>query len=137
VGDLTDTVSQLQRRVEYLEVTVRSVEKEQASRPVVPMQRTDLPVDPILAAEWEALGLAYLRIGDSAKAGEALYRAVALNPEDPVLHYNLGILCDDFFETPVQALRHYRKFLALAPEDPDAFRVREWVSKIEGKEPRS
>ncbi len=115
MADLTDTVSQLQRRVEQLE------------------QREGLPVEPILAAEWEVLGVAYLQMGDAAKAREALYRALALNPEDPALHYNCGVLCDDFLKQPIQALRHYRKFLALAPEDPDAARVREWVRELEAR----
>jgi len=121
VADLTDTVRQLERQVNLLEALLHAASSQ------VPR-----PADPRLALEWEELGFEFLRAGSPPQARQSFYRALSWNPGDPVLHYNLGVLAQDFLDQPEEALRHYRTFLALSPKDPDAARVGEWVKGLEG-----
>lgn len=66
------------------------------------------------------------------KLAEANFRqALALTPNDPAVHYNLGIVYDDNLQNPKAARHHYRRFLELAPNDKDAARVQEWLLSLE------
>ncbi len=82
------------------------------------------------AAHWESLGQQLLLAGRMDQAGEAYYRALFSNPQNPDLHYNQGVLADRFFQEPARALFHFKSFLSLAPQDPDAAQVRSWVRRI-------
>ena len=64
------------------------------------------------------------------KAEEAYVKALEIDPRDAGVHYNLAILYDDNFKDKKKAKYHYERFLELAPEDPDAPKVREWLSSI-------
>ncbi|MFC1496876.1 tetratricopeptide repeat protein [Verrucomicrobiota bacterium] len=77
--------------------------------------------------------LAYVyRAAKEYKKAEAEYRkALAINPDDSAVHFNLAVLYDDDLNDEKQAVKHYRRFLDLAPEDKDAPRVREWLMAIE------
>lgn len=64
------------------------------------------------------------------KAEEQFLKALALSPDDPGIHYNLGILYDDSLTNDLKAKYHYQRFLDLAPNDPDAGRVVEWLTEM-------
>ena len=64
------------------------------------------------------------------KAEEEYLKALAMDPKDAGVHYNMAILYDDNFKDKKKAKLHYEKFLELAPEDPDAPKVREWLSSL-------
>lgn len=49
---------------------------------------------------------------------------------EAVVHYNLGVVEQEYLRRPRQALAHYEKFLALAPQDPSAPEVRRWVEDL-------
>ena len=66
------------------------------------------------------------------KAESAFLAALALTPDDPAVHYNLGVLYDDDLKNKDKAREHYKKFLKLAPDDPDAAQVQEWLILIPG-----
>lgn len=57
-------------------------------------------------------------------------KALKLNPNDPYLHYNLGILYEDDLNKPAKAREHYEAFLELAPNDRDATNVKEWLLSL-------
>ncbi len=67
------------------------------------------------------------------KAESELLSALKLNPDDPAVHYNLGVLYDDDLNDKGKARKHYNEFLKLAPDDPDAAKVQEWLLVIPGK----
>lgn len=64
------------------------------------------------------------------KSEEEYLKALAIEPNDAGVHYNLAILYDDNFKDKKKAKLHYQRFLELAPEDPDAPKVREWIVSI-------
>ncbi len=64
------------------------------------------------------------------KAEEAYLKALEIDPRDAGVHFNLAILYDDNFKDKKKAKYHYEKFLELAPDDPDAPKVREWLASI-------
>ena len=76
------------------------------------------------------MGCVYRDSRQFQKAEAAFLKACALNPDDPGVHYNLGVLYDDQFHDNAKARVHYARFLDLAPNDPDAPQVREWLTSI-------
>jgi tetratricopeptide (TPR) repeat protein len=64
------------------------------------------------------------------KAEAEFMKALALDPDDPGVHFNLGILYDDNLDDARKALVHYQRFLELAPHDKDAPKVIEWMSSL-------
>jgi len=64
------------------------------------------------------------------KAEAEFLKALSLSPDDPGIHYNLGILYDDTLGNAQKAKYHYRRFLDLAPNDRDAGRVVEWLAEL-------
>ncbi len=76
------------------------------------------------------MGCVYRDARQFQKAEAAFLKAHALNPDDPGVHYNLGVLYDDQLHNNVRAREHYARFLELAPNDPDAPQVRDWLASI-------
>jgi chromosome segregation ATPase len=58
-------------------------------------------------------------------------KCLRIDPKDPGVHYNLGILYDDKLNRNNKAMYHYYKFLSLRPMGDTAERVRDWITKIE------
>lgn len=61
---------------------------------------------------------------------EYLY-LLELDPYDAEVHYNLGILYEDKLKKGKKAAEHYRQYLRIRPEAPDASEVRRWLTAIE------
>jgi len=52
-------------------------------------------------------------------------------PDDPSVHFNLGILYDDKLNKNAKAITHYTRFLELKPKGDDAVRVKQWMFNAE------
>jgi len=76
------------------------------------------------------MGYVYKVCRQYGRAEREFLKALEIDPEDPWIHYNLGILYQDDLKNRAKAREHYGKFLELAPYDPDAPRVREWMSAL-------
>jgi len=76
------------------------------------------------ARAWRGLGLAELRLGDLPAAQEAYRRAAAAAPTDPRIQYDLALLADlsadasEKIPSDAESQAHYRRFVALAGDDP-------------------
>jgi tetratricopeptide (TPR) repeat protein len=66
--------------------------------------------------------------GQYSQAEQAFLEALKLDPGDPAVHYNLGVLYEVDLHRPKQAKKHYQIFLDLAPNDEDAGRVYQWLT---------
>ncbi len=67
-----------------------------------------------------------------ARAAEADYlQALKLEPDNPRVSYNLGVLYGDYLKEPRKAARYYKQYLKLAPRAPDAPVVKAWISQLE------
>jgi Tfp pilus assembly protein PilF len=82
-----------------------------------------------LAETYRAAG----RTDDARREFEAILKA---QPGYAPAHYGLAVLFDDQLHDRGHAVEHYRRYLALAPEAPDAGRVRTWLREIEASDGR-
>jgi len=79
------------------------------------------------------LGNIYKAARDYARAEAEFTKALQMNANDSALHYNMGILYDDNLGNSKKARYHYERFLALAPNDPDAPNVVKWLKELDLK----
>jgi len=76
------------------------------------------------------MGYVYKVCRQYKRAEQEFLKALELDPDDAGIHYNLGILYEDDLKNRIEARKHYERFLELAPHDPDAPTVREWLSLL-------
>ncbi len=93
------------------------------------LARRALVLDPQSTDAWVLLSLALKDKGDADGAFDALRRALDINPDDALAHYNMGRLSLERLD-PAAAVAHFSRFVALAPDDPDAARVRELLRSM-------
>lgn len=74
-------------------------------------------------------GILYREQGHFQAALEAYQQALKLRPDYALAHRNLGILYDLYLQQPTLALRHYKRYLALAGDDDKT--VSGWVIDLE------
>lgn len=60
-------------------------------------------------------------------------QALKLEPDNPRVSYNLGVLYGDYLNAPRKAVRYYKQYLKLAPRAPDAPVVRSWITQLDAK----
>jgi Tfp pilus assembly protein PilF len=90
-----------------------------------------------LAARPESVALrnnlaeSYRAAGQAENARREFEAILKTQPGYAPAHYGLALLFDDQLRNPSLAVEHYRRYLALAPEAPDAERVRAWLRRIE------
>ncbi|MFH1189709.1 MAG: hypothetical protein V1682_03380 [Candidatus Omnitrophota bacterium] len=87
------------------------------------------------------LAVIYEKNGLYRDAEREYIKCLRIDPKDPGVHYNMGILYDDKLNNNNKAMYHYNRFLALRPMGDTAERVRDWITKLElenrlGKEVR-
>lgn len=134
MAEREETARELRRQVALLEAVIQAwedaapaatsaVSPDSAVPPAAAVPQP-VPTDPARSSVWEEAGRRFALQGSYRQAGEAFCRALWLNPADPVLHYNLGLLSEEVLGEPGRALYHYGRFLRLAPEDPKAPTVR-------------
>ena len=58
-------------------------------------------------------------------------KVLETRPEDADAHYNLAIIYDDYLKNNEKAIEHYRRYLKIAPDAPEAQRVRQWMKDKE------
>ena len=69
-----------------------------------------------------------------AKEAETLYlKALGMQPKNPQINYNLGVLYGDYLKDPRKASKYYRKYIELAPRAPDVAAVRAWILDLDAR----
>ncbi len=91
--------------------------------------------DPGAAAIRNNLAEAYRAAGDREKARREFEALLGKDPDYAPAHYGLAVLLDDERGDRRLAAEHYRRYLALAPQAPDADQVRQWLQEAERAEP--
>lgn len=77
------------------------------------------------------MAVLYTKAGMYEEAEQAFVKLLKLSPGAEDVHYNLGILYDQYLKDKKKAAAHYRKFLKLAPDSDDAMNVRIWLTELE------
>jgi tetratricopeptide (TPR) repeat protein len=108
----------------------------------VAMSRSDLPTaerefrraadaDPPSARAANFLGYILSQRGDAAGAAAYYERALALDPTLADAHRSLGLIYSSALADPGKALDHFRRSLALAPAQPGADELHNWIRDLE------
>jgi Flp pilus assembly protein TadD len=85
--------------------------------------------DPTDADAWTLRAVVAERSGQGVDAARWYERALMLRPWDPTAHFNLGRLAMAAGR-PEQAATHWRRYLELAPDAPDAAQIRRLLRSI-------
>lgn len=80
-----------------------------------------------VAFNW--LGILYRETGDFNRSRLSYDKALAIDPNYALAHYNLGVLLDAHLKQPANALPHYKAYQQAGHADD--LRVMAWVAEIE------
>ena len=92
--------------------------------------RRVIVIDPVAVPALNALGVLALNGGQLVDAEAYFVRAFDADPEDPLTRLNYGSLLAQDPARREEALQHFDAYLRLAPQDPDAERVRDFVRAL-------
>ncbi len=67
------------------------------------------------------------------EAAAAFETCLRLSPQSAQAHLQLALLYDEPLNDPLVAVYHYRRFLEMRPDDPNAEVAKEWAAKTEQK----
>jgi Tfp pilus assembly protein PilF len=68
-------------------------------------------------------------VNDSARAKDRFLKVLEIDPNQPLVHYYLGMLCVNEGAT-AEARSHLERFLTLAPNSPEAATAREMLKQL-------
>lgn len=77
------------------------------------------------------MGCMYKLYKQFPKAEVEFLKALKVSPDDPSIHYNLGILYDDDLENVAGAKKHYARFIELSANEHDRSQVQEWLTSLQ------
>jgi len=95
--------------------------------------RAAIEIHPRHVVAHNELGIVYRKLGQFDEARESYERAIALYDDFHPAHRNLGILCDLFLEDSQCALKHYRRYSEISPEDAQPSI---WIADLEQRAAR-
>jgi len=77
------------------------------------------------------MGAVYAKEGRYRDAEREYLRALRVDPSDPDVHHNLGILYDDNLKDRRRAIMHYERYLKLRPYAADKDQVKKWLLELD------
>jgi len=80
------------------------------------------------------LGNFFFRNRRYVEAAEEYRQSLAYQPLDANAHHNLAITYDQYLNDAMNAITHYKRYLALKPDAPNANRVQEKILDLEFRE---
>jgi len=73
------------------------------------------------------LGVFYLQRQEYNTAITEFEKVLELNPNDAATHYNLGLIYADYLNNKAKAILHFKRYLAIEPNDKDAERAKKYI----------
>ena len=70
-------------------------------------------------------------VGNGEDAAEFFHKFLARRPDSVYVHLQLATVYDELLDEPLTAAYHYRQYLRLVPDAPDAEEVRSWLKICE------
>ncbi|MDD5745977.1 MAG: tetratricopeptide repeat protein, partial [Candidatus Omnitrophica bacterium] len=129
LSEYSDTVDKLKTEIGKLESAKRELELHLKS---IPNKLAELERD-VNALRRENnmlhynLGVFYTQRQEYTLAIDEFNKALKLNANDASTHYNLGIIYSRYIIDETKAVSHFKHYLALAPNDKDATRAKEYL----------
>jgi tetratricopeptide (TPR) repeat protein len=114
LADKTKQIAVLQKKVDELSSSLKKTEGEKRAS---------------LALSYYNTGVTLSGGGDYRKAVEAFEKAVANDDANADAHYNAALIYAQILQEPEKAKPHLVRFLALAPNSPDAIEVRRMLGE--------
>ena len=71
-------------------------------------------------------------LGEFSNAEDLLRRAEAIQPENPIVNYNLGVLYELYLQEYDLAIQYYKRYVALSSAE-DIETVKRWILLLERK----
>jgi len=91
--------------------------------------RKAVEIAPHNAQAHDRLGIARRELGDYAGAGREFEAAIEADPSYPAPYFSLGQLYQSALGDRKKAALYWEKYLRLAPDDPQAPMIMEWVQQ--------
>lgn len=85
-------------------------------------------IHPEMPAIYTLQAYCHRQLGDFLKAQSAYKKALSIQPNYALAHYNYGIMLDLYLQKPTQALLHYERYQTLQKK-PDR-QVQGWIKEI-------
>ena len=76
--------------------------------------------------------LIYQDLGEFSNAEDLLRRAEAIQPDHPLVNYNLGVLYELYLQEYSLAIQHYERYVTVSSSD-DVETVKRWIKLLERK----
>ncbi|MEW6456014.1 MAG: tetratricopeptide repeat protein [Acidobacteriota bacterium] len=77
------------------------------------------------------LGVAYKNLKKYEDSLNMYLKVIEINPEYADAYYNMGILCLENLNLLEQAIYYFKRFIALAPHDERAIKLKKWIEEQE------
>jgi tetratricopeptide (TPR) repeat protein len=71
--------------------------------------------------------------GEFTKAEDLLRRAEAINPDHPLVNYNLGVLYELYLQDYPLAIKYYKRYVSISAQADDVETVQRWIMLLERK----
>ena len=98
------------------------------SEDALALLETTLAAHDTYAPGWNEVGILHREAGRFGEAEAAYVKAVTVNPDYALAHFNLGILLDLYLGRHEQALVHYQRYQELVPDEDK--QVARWIKDI-------
>ncbi len=89
--------------------------------------RHALAIDANVADAYNIIGLISAEKSAYQEAEAAYLKALTLMPEHPLVHYNIALMYDIYFQRIDKAVEHYQHYLAAFPDDQH---TKLWVDQL-------
>lgn len=91
-----------------------------------------IKVKPDYYQAYHNLAITFMKQGNFEAARKWFEATLKIKPDYAKAHRNYGLLLEENLNDPKGAIRHYRQYLRLAPDAPDAGEVRNWIEALQG-----
>lgn len=121
MGQIRDLMQALQKNPEDLPtlMSLASVFMEMGAWDRAALFLQDaLNVEPTNKDALNFYGICLYQKKDYAKSAEVFSQLLELDPDNPMAHYNLGVMQKYFLDKPDEGMENFRRAKALAPQDP-------------------
>ena len=104
--------------------------KQKEFEAAIDCYRQAIEANPDSLYAYQGVGLAYVQLRQYDKAFEAFEEALFINPNFAEAHYGMGIVYPLAKRDSKKAIEHYKMYLRLRPNAPDAAQVRDWIEQL-------